>query len=146
LTLLQTLTVTTEVTDTTTVTATNSSVSTSSAETFDIAVGYSITNETTCLPDPAIRCTWSGTIAWPTSTCNYAYACVGFDINPQQDNKSYSVTLGECGAAVNWDLSMSSPASDTQLSITIINSQGAIVYQTATTPDSQTLSGSYSRC
>jgi len=119
---------------------------TSSPETFQFAVIYSVANETACQPDPYTQCTWSGTVSWPTSECDFAYACQSLQLGPQPYNGAYPFILGECGIAVNWSLSMNTPSNESQLSVTITNAQGVVVYHSGTSPTTASLGGSYSPC
>jgi hypothetical protein len=139
-------TVTQTMNSTTPITTTTGSTSSSSPQTFQLAVSYSVANETACQPDPYVQCTWSGIISWSTSACDFAYACQGLQISPQPNDGAYPFTLGECGIAVNWTLSMNTPSGQSQLSVTITNAQGTVVYQASTSPTTWSLSGSYSPC
>jgi hypothetical protein len=47
---------------------------------------------------------------------------------------------------VNWSLSMTTPSNESQLSVTITNTQGFVMYQASTSPTAGSLSGSYSPC
>jgi hypothetical protein len=132
------------VTDTTSTATTTTS--TPSVQKLEVQIGYIVTNETICQANQGAHCNWSGAISWPTAACNYMYTCQGLQLSSLTGTHTYPVTLGECGIAVSWSLSMSSPANDAQLSITITHSLGAVLYQGSTTPQSTSMSGSYSPC
>jgi hypothetical protein len=130
-------------------TGSKSSTSTSGSQSLLLEIDYFVTNQSIC-QSGGTPCDWSGTLSWPTSTCDYVYPCQSLQIAPRAGSYSYPVTLGECGISVDWSLSMTTPANESSLSVTVENSAGAVVYQQSTPSGSSSASsnlvGSYAPC
>ena len=125
---------------------TTTSTSTATTEnTFQVRVGYTI-NDDACFSFQGDQCTWSGALSWPTSACNYYYACQTLQVSPQTGSVSYPISLGQCGISIQWSLTMTSPANESQLSVSVMNAAGALLYQTSTSSGSSSLVGSFAPC
>jgi len=127
--------------------ATNSTTSSSSSQvSLEVQVSYAVYNDTSCQSYQSTSCTYSGEISWPGPNCNYLYSCQSIVISPQTESVTYPVTLDECGISVQWSISMTTPPNESQLTLTVMDSGGAVLYQSSSTPYSSALSGSYQPC
>jgi hypothetical protein len=67
-------------------------------------------------------------------------------VSPQTGSVSYPISLDQCGISIQWSLTMTSPANESQISVSVMNSAGALLYQTSTPSSSTSLIGSFAPC